>query len=137
MLPQESWAKDYASVASVVINVGEAALATFDKLEVDGVSLSAGLFRSCFEGMVVKADQVAVFREMELHRKSKYTASLLKEVANSIRDKRMWQWLIMHSALPEEKVHPSRSMFCLCLLAPLSCGGCLSFVVATPITGGK
>ena len=108
---QETWAQSFASVASVIVNTGDASLSIFEKMEQDGVVLTAGLLRSCFEGMVVKDDQVATFREMDEHKKQKLTASLLKEVTTTLKDKRHWRWLLMHSAMPEDKVHPSRSVF--------------------------
>jgi hypothetical protein len=107
---QESWSKDFASVANVIVTVGEPALRCLGVMEAQGVHLTAGLLRSSFEGMVVPSDQAEVFRRLESLKRTKITAALLKETAAAVKEDRMWTWILMHSQLTEQQVHPTRSM---------------------------
>ena len=108
--PQENWVKEFIAIAGVLANVGSIGLDVLNKLEEHGVNLTGGLLRSCFEGLTVPDDQLEVFRTM-MECKHKTTASMLKEVAAKVRERRQWQWLVCHSQMPEERVHPSRSMY--------------------------
>ena len=108
-MPQEAWAKEFSATANVIVTVGEPMLRLLDKLEAHGVQLSGGLLRSVFEGLVCPEDQHKVVRILE-SRQVKLTASILKETAAQVRDDRMWTWLLLHSQLGDERVHPSRRM---------------------------
>jgi hypothetical protein len=60
--------------------------------------------------MVVPSDQAEVFRRLESLKRTKITAALLKETAAAVKEDRMWTWILMHSQLTEQQVHPTRSM---------------------------
>ena len=40
-------------------------------------------------------------------------AAKLKAVTMSVLRRRWWHWLILHPAIKEDRLHPSRSVFCM------------------------
>ena len=108
-LLQELWVQAFNSVANVIWTVGDKAIEALLRLEAAGVVLKAGTLRACFEGLVVPSDQTAVFNSV-LEYNGKPTASYLKDTAKQVRKARNWCWLILHPDLPDNLVHPSKSM---------------------------
>ena len=112
-------------MASVIANVGPSAVRVLKTMEEQGVHLNPGMLRKNFEGMMVVEDQVQVFKDLEETSKAKLTATLMKDICTEIKDRRMWHWVLLHSAMPEDRVHTSRSMFllpvCQCLCVSVVC----------------
>ena len=116
LLSQESWVKEYLALAGVIANVGDRALDGLKRLESDGVHINGHMLRKCFEGMVHPEDQQEVFKRLE-QRTGKATASMLVDICQDLKVDRNWQWLVNHPAMPDEKVHRSRSVClpCICV----------------------
>ena len=120
---QESWTKEYVSCANVVTNVGDRAIAALQRLESDGVHVNAGMLRRCFEGLSVPQDQQEAFRRLE-EKDGKTTATVFADICNHIKSDRVWQWLLCHPDMTDDRVHPSRRVF-------LSMAACLFFSFIT------
>ena len=99
----------------MVANLGSDAINMLSQCEKAGTHLTGGLLRATFEGLIIPDDQQTLINRLSLQ-KGKLTGTLLRDTAAHIKEERMWRWLICHRQMSEEKVHPSRSVFCSLLL---------------------
>ena len=109
-MSQENWCKEYGAVANAVAHLSNDALKILSKMEEQGTNLSGGLLRAAFEGLNVPDDQQTLFNRLSVA-KGKLTGSLLRETAAEVKEERQWKWLVCHSKMGEDKVHPSRSVY--------------------------
>ena len=96
-----------------MLTCGEKAISLFVEMERVGHVTPSSL--RPLESLHVPEDMELLLTHMDSSH-GKPTASRLKLEANAIADQRWWQWCLMHPALPEALVHPSRSMLMLFVL---------------------
>ena len=89
-----------------------------ETLESGHVPVSAGLLRSCCEGMVLQEDMESLISKVSAMT-GKLTATRVKEAAAAIKDDRMLRWVVLHSKLGADRIHQTRSVL------PPSCLACL------------
>ena len=77
------------------------------RMEQAGEKLSGNSFRT-MEGMYVPADFTEVVSRMAAE--TKPTVGRMKDIVLDVLTRRWWEWALCHPAIPEDLVHPSRSM---------------------------
>ena len=122
---QESWSKEFGAAANVVANLGYDALSLLAQFEKAGTNLTGGLLRSAFEGLIIPDDQQTLINRLNLY-KGKYTGSILRDTATAVKEERMWRWIVCHKMMPDDKVHPTRSVYRPSLIVPTVSVLCLA-----------
>ena len=103
------------AAAKLIIQCGDKGLQLFHEMEQCG-RISPSTFRCC-ETLQVPEDMMQLCQRMDASN-GKPTASKLREECSVIAERRWWSWCILHPDLPEQLVHPSRSVCVSYLLHP-------------------
>ena len=102
-----NWVKANTGAAYLILHTGAEGLTMITHMEGGGDRVTGNSFR-ILEGIYVPEDYVKIVDKVRSG--DAITTARMREIATEVLSERWWTWVLLHPDLPDDKVHPSRSM---------------------------